>query len=96
MKIADIKALDNNTQKVIVQLLKIGFKPKQIGVYTMYGNVHITLPSALGISILKKIVDIMPNSSSISAGNNFRSGITFRLPWNLPDENYKNKKTTFD
>jgi hypothetical protein len=96
MKVSDIKKLDEKTQKVIVELLRIGFKPTQIGVYTMYANVHITLPSAFGISVLKKVVNIMPDGSSISSGNNFRSGITIRLPWNLSDDNYKNNKTVFD
>lgn len=96
MKASDLNKLDSNTNDVVMNLMGIGFKLNQISIYTMYANVHISLPSAMKTSAMKKIVKFLPDDSSISAGNNFRSGLTIRLPWNFPAENYQKKHTHFD
>ncbi len=54
-----------------------------IGIYGMYANVHITLPSAIRVDGLKQLTGFMPAGSSLSTGNSFRSGLTIRLPWNF-------------
>jgi hypothetical protein len=83
MKPSDISKLDSQTKTIVYGLFDLGFKSREIDIYTMYANVHISLPSAIRTSVMKNILDLLPDGSSISSGNNFRSGLTIRLPWNL-------------
>jgi hypothetical protein len=96
MKTSDFNKLDNQTLDVVNDLIYLGYKPREIGVYTMYANVHITIPSSMGIITFKRLANILPDGSSVNTGNNFRSGFTIRLPWNFPAENYEKKWTHFD
>ena len=96
MKKSDINKVDDRTKSILNGLLDIGFKIRELGVYTMYANVHITLPSGIPITTVGEIVNLLPFGSSLSAGNHFRSGLTLRLPWNLPSENYEKRETVFD
>jgi hypothetical protein len=83
LKPSDLNKLDDKTKEFVQNILEIGFKHRQIGIYGMYANVHITLPSAIRVDELKQLIGVMPAGSSLSTGNNFRSGLTIRLPWNF-------------
>jgi hypothetical protein len=83
LKPSDLNKLDDKTREFVQNILKIGFKHRQIGIYGMYANVHITLPSAIRVDGLKQLTGFMPAGSSLSTGNSFRSGLTIRLPWNF-------------
>ena len=96
MKKSDLKKIDSKTSWVIASLISLGFKYRELGVYSMYANVHITIPSNIDKRTLMLLFNDLPEGSTIGAGNNFRSGLTIRLPWNFPDENYEKNKTVFD